>query len=130
MLDKFLSLIGLGKNSNHDTETSFDAPDPDMIVQNIRHHESEREIPQGKQIFNFDHQEYSISVDREFTEHYRISVFVGNHKVYGFTIIDKEVPDDQFADIFKKIISFLNHNPSIDSLPDEEGFKSHFFGTP
>ncbi len=130
MLDKLWSMIGLGKNSNHDTETTFKSPEPRIIVQNIRNQEEQKDIPQGKQIFSFDHHEYSISIDREFTDHYRISVFVGNHKVYGFTINDKEISDDRFADIFEKIISFLDHKPSVDSLPDDEWFKSHFFGTP
>jgi hypothetical protein len=130
MLDKLLSMIGLGKNSNHDVDSSFNSFEPDFIVQNIRNQEEQKEIPQGKQIFGFDHDEYSISVDREFTNHYRISVFIGNHKVYGFTINDKEISDEQFTDIFEKIISFLDHNPSVESLPDDKGFKSHFFGTP
>lgn len=130
MLDKLLSMIGLGKNSNHDSQSEVKSFDPDFVVQRIRNQEKEREISQGKQIFSFDHQEYTISVDREFTEHYRISVFVGNHKVYGFTIVKKEVSDKQLSNIFEKIISFLNHKPTVESLPDDEMFKSHFFGAP
>ncbi len=123
-------MIGLGKNSNHDTQSEVKSFDPGFIVQRIRKQEKKREIPQGKQIFSFDHGGYTISVDREFTEHYRISVFVGNHKVYGFTIVEKEVSDKQLTNIFENIISFLSHKPRVDSLPDDKRFKSHFFGTP
>lgn len=126
MLEKILSLFGL---FNGKVEAASRPIDTTRIVQQIRSRE-EHDIPQGKQIYSLDLEAYSLHLDREFTDHYRISVFLGNHKIFGFTVTQKDISDEEFKTIWKTIIRFLRDDPSPKKMPDTLLLKSHFFGKP
>jgi len=130
MLNKILSLFGFNNKTNNGRESNRQKVDVDKLVQQIRNNEEQNKIPQGKQIHNFELEGYSVSLDREFTGKYRISAFIGPHKVYGFNIAKKEASDEQLADILRRIITFLANNPSVKTLPQNDLFDSHFFGNP
>lgn len=130
MLEKILSFIGIDNNSSSGKSAQSRSVEPTTVVRKIRHQEQLRDIPQGKKIHGFDYLEYSISVDCEFTGQYRISVFIGNHKVYGFIINDKDISDEHFTDAIEQILDFLSNEPSVQTLPDSNRFQSHFFGNP
>ena len=103
--------------------------DTKRIVQQIRNNEEE-DRPSGRKIYSFDFKNYHINLDREITGQYRISVFLGNHKVYGFLITEEDIPDQQFVEIWDQIIRFLDENPSPKKMPDSEELTAHFFGNP
>lgn len=126
MLEKILSLFGL---SDGNTETPSRPIDTTRIIQQIRSRE-EHDIPQGKLIYSLELEAYSLHLDHEFTGHYRISVFLGNHKIFGFTITEEDISDEEFAAIWETIIRFLRDDPSPKKMPNTSLLKSHFFGKP
>lgn len=124
MLDKIFSLLGL-----QNSEKPQKSVDTEKIVREIRLAE-EQEISTGKRIYAIDYMHYNLILDREFTGNYRISVFTGNHKIYGFSITEEDITDKQFATIWDKVIAFLKDDPSPQTMPDDKFLKTHFFGNP
>ncbi|HKK46360.1 MAG TPA: hypothetical protein VJ964_12620 [Balneolaceae bacterium] len=130
MLKKILSLIGFSNKTSDSGNSSQPQIDIDNLVQQIRDREKQNDIPRGKQIHTLEIKRYTVSLDREFTGKYRISIFSGPHKVFGFNIIEEHPTDEQLAEVFKQIIFFLTNNPSAKTLPESHLFKAHFFGNP
>jgi len=129
MFKKLISLIGFGEASSND-DTTNQQVDINELVKQIRAKETREDIPQGKQIYSISYDQYAISLDREFTGCYRISIFLGSHKVYGVSISKEELTDEELGTIFQQVFSFLGDNPSVKTLPKSDLFKAHFFGNP
>lgn len=109
-----------------DTDSAETVDIPELVRQ-IRSKEGDQPS-QGKKIHSFQFQDYDIVLDREFNERYRISVFVDQQKVYGFNIEDKDISDQEFEQIWDRILHFLEESPSSKSTPETELVTSHFFG--
>lgn len=129
MFEKILTIFGLDGQTNY-SDSSIPEIDTDKLVKKIRLREEQNDIPQGKQIYSFEVEGYSVTLDREFTGKYRISALVGPHKVFGFSVTPEKLTDDQLASIFEQVISFLTKEPSASNLPENELYKAHFFGNP
>lgn len=128
MLEKLLQLLGLAKNSSQESDPGGSI-DIEAIIEKIRTREQD-ELATGRKIVRFDYRSFEIILDREFTGRYRISVFQGQHKCYGFAIQKKELTDEEFKHIWERVIGFLGHSPSPARLPEHELWKAHFFGNP
>jgi len=128
MIKKILSFFGF--NRQPDRKKDEFQIDTAKLVQEIRDREVENNIPQGKQIHSFKYDDFIISLDKEFTGRYRISIFIGSHKVYGFTLTQDEPSDEKLETIFEQIITFLSHAPSVENLPKSDLYKAYFFGNP
>lgn len=127
MLDKLRSLLGFG-NKSTDSTSARETVDIQQIVQSIRKQE-QQDIATGRKLLRIDYQQFDLLVDREFTGRYRISVFQGQHKVYGFTINEKEIDNQQFEAAWDDILIFLEQ-PSPTQLPQSDLLTTHFFGHP
>jgi hypothetical protein len=127
MFNWLRSLLGI-TNASTEAEPAANNVDCQQIVGNIRSKERS-EIPVGRKIYDLSFKEFEILLDREFTGHYRISVFQNQHKIYGFTVSEKEISDDEFVVVWEIIIDFLSNNPSPKQLPDHDLMNSHFFGS-
>lgn len=128
MFEKLKSLFGIRPPLDHGPN-SADSVDCQKIVATIRRRERQ-EIPVGRKIYDLQFKQFDLVLDREFTGHYRISVFQDHHKVYGFTISDKEISDENFAKVWKMVTQFLGNTPSPKHLPEHQLMQSHFFGYP
>ncbi len=126
MFDTIRSLLGFeSKPYNTNKRETLDTG---QIVQSIREQEQQDEAI-GRKILSLDYQQFELLVDREFTGRYRISAFKGQHKIYGFTVSEKEISDQQFKTVWNDILKFLDH-PSPNKLPESEQLSAHFFGHP
>ena len=128
MFDRLKSLLGIRPTPNGDSDPA-DSIDCQQMVANIRRRERD-EIPVGRKIYDLQFGQFDVTLDREFSGHYRISVFQDHHKIYGFTINDKEISDENFVKVWEIVTKFLGKNPSPKHLPDHQLMKSHFFGYP
>lgn len=127
MFEKLRSLLGFEKNAYNKTNLRA-TKDTEHIVESIRKREKE-DPTSGNKIFSLDFGEFSILLDREFTGRYRISAFREQHKVYGFTISDKEIPDERFEQAWDHVLRFLE-DPSPADMPESKLMETHFFGHP
>ncbi|MDZ7681832.1 MAG: hypothetical protein U5J63_09030 [Fodinibius sp.] len=128
MFTKLKSLLGISPATTTDTG-SAESVNCRQIVKNIRE-QGPQEVPVGQKIYDFSFEQFTITLDREFTGHYRISVFQNHHKVYGFTVNDKQISDKDFVTVWEIIIQFLGNDPSPKQLPEHKLIKAHFFGPP
>lgn len=129
MFDKLRTWLGIKNETEMSSSNPAETLNPQKIVQKIRSREDD-EMPRGQTIYRLDYNGYHLILDREFTGRYRISVFNGQHKNYGFTIADQQISDEEFAVAWDQIIGFLDANPSIQTLPDNKLIKGHYFGNP
>lgn len=127
MFENLRSLLGFESKADNNINLRA-TKDTKRIVESIRKREEE-DPTSGNKIFSMDYGEFSILLDREFTGRYRISVFREQHKVYGFTISDKKVTDDQFEQAWDHVLTFLE-DPSPADMPENKLMETHFFGHP
>jgi len=127
MFEKLRSLLGLKSKPDNNINLRS-TKDTKRIVESIRKREEE-DPTSGNKIFSLEYGEFSILLDREFAGRYRISAFREQHKVYGFTISDKEVTDDQFEQVWDYVLMFLE-DPTPADMPESKLMETHFFGHP
>lgn len=102
--------------------------DVQRIIRQIKEAEEKKDIPLGKRIHSFSYVDFQLNLDRDITEHYRITVYQGQERIYSFTIFAKERNYDILEQAYSQIITFMEGDRNIGSLPDDEILKGFFYG--
>jgi hypothetical protein len=113
-----------------DETSPLPPPDPQYssIISQIKKRESSEDIQPGKKIHEIEYHLFSIRLDRDITKNYRITVFLGNERIYSFTVFAKKNGFDKLEEAYKQVIAFLKGERHIAQLPDSDLLKGFYFG--
>ena len=116
--------------SGNNTSKHQPVPEPNygQLIESIRKKEHSADIQPGKEIHTLEYDLFEIRLDRDITEHYRITVFHGNERIYSFTVFVKKEEPGKLEDAFRQVISFLKTDRNISGLPENELIKGFYFG--
>lgn len=97
------------------------------LMSEIRERESSG-VDLGRRIYQFTYGIFEVRLDRDITEHYRVTVFNGRERVYSFTVMAKEGEYEELRESYRTIIDFLDGERKPSELPDTGRLKGHFYG--
>lgn len=103
-------------------------PDISEIIRQIENRESEREIPLGRRIHTFSYKELQLSLDRDITKNYRVTVYQGRERIYSFSMFANQGNYDILEQGYVRIINFLDGERKVSDLPEDENIKGFFYG--
>lgn len=98
------------------------------IIARIKQKESEQNIPLGRRIHTFNYKDVELSLDRDITENYRVTVYQGRERIYSFSIFANQGNYDILENGYIRIINFLDGERKVSDLPEEENIKGFFYG--
>ncbi len=113
-----------------DEEPEIPIPEPDYtaLIDQIKKRENSEEIAPGKKIHEFDCTNFTLRLDRDITKNYRIMVFLGNERLYSFTVFATKNEFKKLERAYRTVLSFLKEDQKISDLPDSELMKGFYFG--
>jgi len=117
----FQNLFSTGNQKEQET----DIP---TIIEQIRKREEKNDIALGRRIHSFHHKEYQLALDRDISENYRVTVYLGKERIYSFTLFANQGNYDILEQAYIRIIDFLDGEQKLSGLPDNEIIKGFFYG--
>lgn len=98
------------------------------ILNQIKAREEKNDIPLGRRIHSFQHRQYQLALDRDISENYRVTVYLGRERIYSFTIFANQGNYDILKAGYRRILDFLDGEQPLAELPDNETLKGFFYG--
>lgn len=111
--------------SPSEQEQETDVP---TIIEQIKAREAKNDIPLGRRIHSFHHEEYQLALDRDISKNYRVTVYLGRERIYSFTLFANQGNYDILEQAYGRIIGFLDSEQKLSNLPDNEILKGFFYG--
>lgn len=111
--------------TSSETEEPADIP---TIIGQIRKREEMNDIPLGRRIHSFHHRQYQLALDRDISENYRVTVYLGRERIYSFTLFANQGDYNILEQAYTKIVHFLDGEQQLSDLPDNETLKGFFYG--
>jgi len=97
------------------------------IIGEIKQKEAEKNIASGRRIHSFSYNFYQLSLDRDITQKYRVTIHREKERIYSFTIFT-EGDYEKLERAYNRILSFLRSKQNITDLPDNDLMKGFFYG--
>lgn len=113
--------------NGHAAESNKQELDLASLISEIRERESAG-VDLGRRIYQFNYGIFDVRLDRDITEHYRVTVYNGRERVYSFTVMAKEGEYEELKDGYRSIIDFLDGERKPSELPNSNTLKGHFYG--
>lgn len=102
--------------------------DISQIIRQIKDREAKQEIPLGRRIYVFSYDDLQLSLDRDITENYRVTVTRGRERIYSFSIFANRGEYEILEEGYNQIIEYLDSDRKVSSLPENENIKGFFYG--
>lgn len=125
--DVMLRYIRKWLRNGHSSDTTRQELDLGSLIGEVRERESGG-IALGRRIHQFTYGIFEVRLDRDITEHYRVTVFNGRERVYSFTVMAREGEYEVLRDGYRTIIDFLDGERNLSDLPDSQSLRGHFYG--
>ena len=103
-------------------------PDTESLVTLIADIELKQKPEPGRKIHTFEYMDAELILDVEITEQYRLSVYIGREKKYGFIIKCNPGNYEVLKCGLEDALKFLNSTRKVSELPDNEHIKGYLFG--
>ncbi|HET8865595.1 MAG TPA: hypothetical protein VFM80_07840, partial [Gracilimonas sp.] len=100
-----------------------------QLVQRIQSKEEKSDIEPGRRIHEFELGTYTLRLDCDITKNYRITVSLGNERIYSFTIFAEQHDYEKLETAYSMIFDFLMTEQSLQKLPNNDLLKGFYFGS-
>lgn len=102
--------------------------DVPVIIDQIKVREKSNDIPLGRRIHTFNYKDVDLSLDRDISKNYRVTVYQGRERIYSFSIFANQGNYDILENGYIRIINFLDGERKVSDLPEDENIKGFFYG--
>lgn len=125
MPNVFADFIKKFFSESQEPDETVDIPE---LIRQIKEREDKDEVPLGRRIHTFAYKEFQLSLDRDITENYRVTAYIGQDRIYSFSIFANQGNYNILEKGYSEIIQYLDGDRNIQSLPDNEIIKGFFYG--